>query len=103
MCIQMQQKGFFVVYSTHSQGQNQTALEIESAFQMDFLGQQKSGYLCVSVLFSELGDVSRKNAFLGDLASAAWWHWSVLQTHTDFCKGFSENLKRIMKITSFSF
>lgn len=70
---------------------------------MNFLGQRKSGHLCISLLFAELGDISHKNIFWGDLKSAVWWYQNVLQTHTDFAKGFQKNLKRIKKITSFSF
>lgn len=37
---------------------------------MNFLGQWKSGYPCVSLLFAERGDGSRKNTFRGVLKRA---------------------------------
>lgn len=61
---------------------------------MNFLGQRKSGYLCISLLFAELGDVSRKNTFRGDLKSAVWWYQNVLLIHTDFAKGFPKKSEK---------
>lgn len=61
---------------------------------MNFLGQRKPGYLCISLLLAELGDGCRKNAFLGRLEKCSLLVPDCFANKCRFCKEFAKRSEK---------